>query len=215
LPGVEVEDEPLGADGPRVLCLDSKDLQVSTERMQAIADHYELQPPGESLATKIIKLLVPTREFKASRTRFRGEDIEIIKEAIQTLTQNQFETLESLKENKQALISGTAGTGKTVLATEKAQQLADLGFKTLFVCYNKPLSMEIEKRLSSSKATVKTFHQLCFDVIEEAKRKSEKKDKENNKNEIINFCKKVIKPSEGELKKHQNFLKKSLKKNYF
>ena len=44
---------------------------------------------------------------------------------------------------------------------------------------------------------------------------SEKKDKENNENDIINFCKKVIKPSEGELKKHQNFLKKSLKKNYF
>ena len=44
---------------------------------------------------------------------------------------------------------------------------------------------------------------------------SEKKDEKNNENEIINFCKKVIKPSEGELKEHQNFLKKSLKKNYF
>ena len=205
LPGVEVEDEPLGADGPRVLCLDSKDLEVSTERMQAIADHYELQPPGESLATKIIKLLVPTREFKASRTRFRGEDIEIIKEAIQTLTQNQFETLESLKENKQALISGTAGTGKTVLATEKAQQLADLGFKTLFVCYNKPLSMEIEKKLSSSKAAVKTFHQLCFDVIEEAKRKSEKKDKEDKSDEGL-----WSEVDDEENKKHDIFWEETL-----
>ena len=44
---------------------------------------------------------------------------------------------------------------------------------------------------------------------------SEKKDKENNENEIINFCKKVVKLSEGELKEHQNFLNKSLKKNYF
>ena len=37
----------------------------------------------------------------------------------------------------------------------------------------------------------------------------------SNKNFSINFCKNVIKPSQNELKEHQNFLKKSLKKNYF
>ena len=31
----------------------------------------------------------------------------------------------------------------------------------------------------------------------------------------INFCKNVIQPTPKELKEHQNFLKKSLKKNYF
>ena len=72
LPGVEVEDEPLGADGPRVLCLDSKDLEVSTERMQAIADHYDLQPPGESLATKIIKLL-----FLQENLKLQEPDLEV------------------------------------------------------------------------------------------------------------------------------------------
>ena len=44
----------------------------------------------------------------------------------------------------------------------------------------------------------------------------EKKDETiDNKNLNINFCKKVIKPTPNELKEHQNFLKKSLKKNYF
>ena len=37
----------------------------------------------------------------------------------------------------------------------------------------------------------------------------------NNKNSNINFCKKVITPNSNELKEHQNFLNKSLKKNYF
>ena len=45
---------------------------------------------------------------------------------------------------------------------------------------------------------------------------SEKKyEVRNNENSLINFCKKVVQPTAGELKNHQNFLKKSLKKNYF
>ena len=45
---------------------------------------------------------------------------------------------------------------------------------------------------------------------------SEKNDKmEINKSLKISFCKDIIKPSAKELKEHQNFLKKSLKKNYF
>ena len=45
---------------------------------------------------------------------------------------------------------------------------------------------------------------------------SEKKeDTVNSKNGIINFCKNVVQPTAEELKEHQNFLKKSLKKNYF
>ena len=35
------------------------------------------------------------------------------------------------------------------------------------------------------------------------------------KNSNINFCKHVVQPTPNELKDHQNFLKKSLKKNYF
>ena len=36
-----------------------------------------------------------------------------------------------------------------------------------------------------------------------------------NKSPQINFCKNIIQPSSRELNEHQNFLKKSLKKNYF
>ena len=44
---------------------------------------------------------------------------------------------------------------------------------------------------------------------------SEKKDEENNGNEIINFCKKVIKPSKQDIENHKLFLKTHLKKNFF
>jgi len=168
LPGIEIPEELLGADAPRVLCLDSNDLRSVNEKISAISNHYGFEAFEESLAKKILRLLVPTREFKTVRTRFIGEDIKVVKEAINQLTDDQFNILESLKENKRALIKGTAGTGKTVLATEKARQLAELGFQTLFVCFNKPLSVEIEKKLSAFEVTVKTFHQFCLDIIEEA-----------------------------------------------
>ena len=42
-----------------------------------------------------------------------------------------------------------------------------------------------------------------------------KEDTVSDKNSTIDFCKNVIKPTPSELKEHQNFLKKSLKKNYF
>ena len=45
---------------------------------------------------------------------------------------------------------------------------------------------------------------------------TEKKDEMRiNENSKINFCKNIIKPNAIELKEHQKFLKKSLKKNYF
>ena len=40
-------------------------------------------------------------------------------------------------------------------------------------------------------------------------------DLSNNKNTRISFCKDIIQPTVQELKDHENFLKKSLKKNYF
>ena len=42
-----------------------------------------------------------------------------------------------------------------------------------------------------------------------------KLDSTTPENSSINFCKNVIKVSPDEIKEHQNFLKKSLKKNYF
>ena len=38
---------------------------------------------------------------------------------------------------------------------------------------------------------------------------------EINKSSKTSFCKDIIQPSSKELNEHQNFLKKSLKKNYF
>ena len=78
-----------------------------------------------------------------------------------------------LRGVRRAAIVGGAGTGKTMLAAEKARRLAREGFETLLVCFNSPLSAMLADEVDAvSRATgrleVKTFHQLCEDLGREA-----------------------------------------------
>lgn len=55
------------------------------------------------------------------------------------LTEQQKRYLRALGETKRAAITGGAGTGKTLLAMHKAQELAEQGKNTLLVCFNAAL----------------------------------------------------------------------------
>ena len=52
----------------------------------------------------------------------------------------QYQLLNMLRGVRRAAIVGGAGTGKTMLAAEKARRLAREGFTTLLVCFNAPLA---------------------------------------------------------------------------
>ena len=51
------------------------------------------------------------------------------------LTSQQYSLLNFLSRNRKAAIGGCAGSGKTLLAMEKAKRLANEGFRTLLTCY--------------------------------------------------------------------------------
>ena len=53
-----------------------------------------------------------------------------------TMLKEQIALLNYLEEQNEAVINGMAGTGKTVMAIEKAKKHADKGEKVLFLCYN-------------------------------------------------------------------------------
>jgi hypothetical protein len=78
------------------------------------------------------------------------------------LTAQQARALRILGGRKRAVISGGAGTGKTLLAAEKVRRLAAEGQKVLFLCYNRPLADALRRSISQmSNVQVLTFHQLC------------------------------------------------------
>lgn len=85
------------------------------------------------------------------------------------LTATQAKVLRTIGGRKRAVVSGGAGTGKTVLAAEKAKQLAQLSSNVLFLCYNRPLADAIALGLQEeARIQVLSFHQLCDRRIREA-----------------------------------------------
>lgn len=78
------------------------------------------------------------------------------------LTTNQAKILRTIGGRKRAVISGGAGTGKTLIAVEKARQLSQVGLSVLLLCYNRPLADTLASRMRDEQGIeVLNFHQLC------------------------------------------------------
>ena len=86
--------------------------------------------------------------------RFQEEQREILR-----LTEDQKFTLDMLGAHRRAAIEGGAGTGKTVLAAEKARRLATTGARVLLLCFNRPLAAHL--RNGAEDYEVETFHEYC------------------------------------------------------
>jgi len=89
------------------------------------------------------------------------------------LTKDQMRILDFLRSHRRVAISGGAGTGKTLLALEKARRLASEGFRTLLTCYNRQLADHLSSLCKNTpNLDVMSFHQLCYRQVESAKRLS-------------------------------------------
>jgi superfamily I DNA/RNA helicase len=67
------------------------------------------------------------------------------------------------------LICGFAGSGKTMIAVEKATRLAKQGFLVLLVCYNRFLAQDLRQRLRGlDRLSIATFHEVCLRLSEQA-----------------------------------------------
>ena len=125
--------------------------------------------PGSSGVRILEQLLTEPVEL---RSLLRNEIAEGDREVVR-LTNGQFMLLNTLRHQRRAEIVGGAGTGKTMLAAEKARRLAREGFRTLLVCFNSPLArMLTEETADVARTTglldVSTFHQVCEDLASDA-----------------------------------------------
>ena len=85
--------------------------------------------PGEYGVQALRELLARSWLLREPRL---GEKIGPESAAIDRYTEEQFQVLEMLAGHPRAAIRGCAGSGKTLLAVHKAQQLAVEGFRVLF-----------------------------------------------------------------------------------
>lgn len=89
------------------------------------------------------------------------------KTSLKVLTEEQERILDETEEDKRKIFYGSAGTGKTFVAIEKARRLAKLGKKVFLTCYNKNLVALYDelKRYQLIKAL--NFHDYIYNVLRE------------------------------------------------
>ncbi|MFP3743057.1 ATP-binding domain-containing protein [Achromobacter sp. SIMBA_011] len=129
------------------------------------------QPNDDPLGRQGVQLV---EEIYSSSVEVRPALRAVLDAAEQTrirLTTNQAKVLRVLGGRKRAVISGGAGTGKTLIAVHKARLLAETVENVLLLCYNRPLAVALAQGLADQpRVTVLNFHQLCDRRIGEARR---------------------------------------------
>lgn len=179
-PDINSPDKLIGPDRPRELILTAPDLSDVRQAIQRAwqfsgANANTRVEPGKNAVALVEKLFA--RSFIVLPTagvRIAEEERQRIE-----LTAIQFRVLKMLGSRRRVGIAGGAGTGKTLLALEKAHELARRGFKTLLLAYNRPLgdhlASVVDPALPITAASFHVFAESLFrkfgeDYMSRAKR---------------------------------------------
>jgi len=134
-------------------------------RMAMAKEGRHYQPFGEDGREALHRLLAEGIEIRATL----GTELASTERAIIRLTEEQFHVLDSLDANRRMSISGAAGTGKTVLAVEKARRLSTLGVRTLLTCYNSALAGKLGREFDGAdNPVVGSFHSVAREIANSA-----------------------------------------------
>lgn len=109
---------------------------------------------GES-ARQIVMALAPAFRAVPSLSAIHAEQ----EHMFLRLTSEQNSLLDYLEEQRTASIQGSAGTGKTLLAVEKASRLSD-DCRVLFLCHNRFLMEHLRRENQNPNINFSTLHAL-------------------------------------------------------
>jgi len=93
----------------------------------------------------MLRLLRPNFEYVASSRN----DVELAEDAIRRFTEEQFEALDHLDDNRRVIFKGPAGTGKTFLAIEAARRAIFDGRSVALLCFNGLLAMWLKRETAA------------------------------------------------------------------
>ena len=150
----------------RDMTLDAEDLVQPTESLKRAFQFWRSQFPKHSgpagpLAKRILQVLAPTLAIVQSVR----QGVDEREEAFIQLTREQARVLDFLDEQLHAAVIGAAGTGKTLLAIEKARRLATPTEPVLFLCFNAALRDHLAGHHAQPNVHFQTFHGFVREIV--------------------------------------------------
>jgi hypothetical protein len=157
-------------DVPEILVLDRDELDHITFNIERIFDYWtgEHAAPsriGEEGIKELTGWLSPSVTIRPPLADVFAQEEE---EQLQW-DQRQLDLLDFTARRRRVAVPGCAGSGKTVLALEKARRLAKEGFRVLLTCYNYHLAgfLRLAPDLLES-VEVTVYQELCERMAMEA-----------------------------------------------
>jgi hypothetical protein len=163
LPDAFVGPRGLGAAAPAERVIDAAGLDRLGARVDALFTHFAARRGREVNASErwwwraAEELFVAPRQVRA---RLRAQ-VEAVREEMVALSDEQLRVLELIARLRRVAVVGAAGTGKTLLAVERARMLARQGQDVLLTCYNKALGQAMRAAVADQpRITATHFHDL-------------------------------------------------------
>ena len=167
-PHADVPSRAVNAAAPREIFCDRaqvKDLAAWVVARLGEPDRAEREVPLGAAGIRLLEnVLSRTIELSMPMAAVIDDD----ERTFRQLTPRQYHVIRLLAEEPRAGIPGAAGTGKTVLAIEKARLSASERKRTLFTCLNRPLADWVRSVLDPHGVDVMTFHELCGTAAQRA-----------------------------------------------
>lgn len=168
----------LGPDAPLDLVIDRADLadaEATRRALDRVFDHWAGDGSRDrALSEHALAVIRDVIEPHVTLGPSLVGDLAEGEHELLVPTHHQLKVLTTLRGERRASIVGAAGSGKTLIAVEKARQLAAVGFNVLLVCFNAPLARVLADdpglapHLAAGRVTVGTFHELCLRLAAEA-----------------------------------------------
>jgi len=173
VPDVGDGDRLKGPDAPAEIIGDRADLRELATWVAGAFGYWASQPEerrtntlgarGLEAVRRIFARIATTRPLLSAR--LEDEEQERI-----ALTERQAVILDYLSRQRRVIVAGGAGTGKTLIAREKALRTAQDGLRTLLICFNRGLADYLREQCEGiDNLEVATFHQLCRRWIDKAR----------------------------------------------
>lgn len=161
--GSHAEGMPTEEDAQRAAT--EEDAQRAAHDIMLVVDWFlsnfeEHASPSTDTDNDSSKLFSPTLR-KGLRT---------LKKRLEIVTEEQFQVLKFLRDHRRVSICGCAGSGKTLLAMEKASRLDAAGLRTLILCHNPYLADFIREGLRYTGVRVEAFCQWIRSLTEDVSR---------------------------------------------